>query len=89
MTLCRKLDIPVTEIFSIDNIHEHEHLRSVQLFEVLEHPTEGNVVAIRPTALFSKTPSRITRHAPNIGEQTDEVLGELGYSADFILQTRK
>lgn len=89
MALCRKLDIPVTEIFSIDNIHEHEHLRSVQLFEVLEHPTEGNVVAIRPTALFSKTPSRITRHAPNIGEQTDEVLGELGYSADFILQTRK
>ena len=88
ITLCRKLDIPVTEIFSIDNIHEHEHVKSVNLFEVMEHPTEGSVVAIRPTALFSKTPSEIFLHAPKIGEQTDEVLRELGYSEDFISQTK-
>lgn len=80
VALCRKLDIPVTEIFSIDNIADHEHLKSVGLFERQEHPTEGTLKVLRPTALFQKTPSRIERPAPNIGQHTDEVLNELGLS---------
>ena len=89
MALCRKLDIPVTEIFSIDNIHEHDHVKSVQLFEEHEHPTEGRVVSIRPTALFAKTPSKIDKPCPNIGEQTQEILSELGFDPTFIKKAAK
>lgn len=84
MQLCRKLDIPVTQIYSIDNIHEHEHIQSVGLFEENYHPTEGRVVSIRPTTLFSKTPSKLEKPAPNIGEQNEEILSELGFDHDFI-----
>ncbi|EKD99066.1 MAG: L-carnitine dehydratase/bile acid-inducible protein F [uncultured bacterium] len=84
MQLCRNLDIPVTQIYSIDNIHEHEHVQSVGLFEENDHPTEGRVVSIRPTTLFSKTPSKLEKPAPNIGEQTEEILFELGFDQDFI-----
>jgi len=89
MALCRKLDIPVTEIYSIDNIHEHEHVRSVKLFEEHDHPTEGRVVSIRPTALFAKTPLKIEKPAPNTGEQTDEILRELGFAPAFIQKAAK
>jgi len=82
--LCREMDIPVTEIFSIDNIHEHEHVRSVNLFQKQSHPTEGEIVAIKPTAIFHKTPAGIHRHAPNIGENTEEVLSEAGFDPGFI-----
>ncbi|MPM24478.1 Succinyl-CoA--L-malate CoA-transferase beta subunit [bioreactor metagenome] len=88
MELCRKLDIPVTEIYSIDNIHEHPHVQSVGLFEPFDHPTEGELVVMRPTALFGKTPSRITRHAPNIGEDTNELLQAAGFSKDFIAKAQ-
>ena len=89
MALCRKLDIPVTEIFSIDNIHEHDHVKSVHLFEEHDHPTEGRVVSIRPTALFAKTPSKIDKPCPNIGEQTQEILSELGFDPAFIQKAAK
>ncbi|QXW18082.1 CoA transferase [Comamonas aquatica] len=89
MQLCRKLDIPVTEIFSIDNIHEHSHVKSVTLFEEHDHPTEGRVVSIRPTALFAKTPSKIEKPCPNIGEQTQEILSELGFDPAFIQKAAK
>lgn len=89
MDLCRKLDIPVTEIYSIDNIHEHAHVQSVGLFEEHDHPTEGRVVSIRPTALFDKTPSKISKPAPNIGEQTHEILTELGFAPEFIQKAAK
>lgn len=87
--LCRKLDIPVTDIYSIDNIHEHAHVKSVKLFEEHDHPTEGRVVSIRPTALFAKTPSALRQPAPNIGEQTEDILTGLGFDAAFIKQAAK
>lgn len=89
MQLCRKLDIPVTEIFSIDNIHEHSHVKSVNLFEEHDHPNEGRVVSIRPIALFAKTPSKIEKPCPNIGEQTEEILNELGFDPAFIQKAAK
>lgn len=84
VALCSKLDVPVTEIYSIDNIDQHAHAQSVGLFETHEHPSEGKIMVIRPTAVFGKTPAAIVRHAPNIGEHTGEVLGSLGFDGPFI-----
>lgn len=74
MRTCRELDIPVSEIYSIHNIQSHPHLQSTHLFQTLTHPTEGEIVSIRPTALFARTPTRIFKPAPNIGEDTERVL---------------
>jgi len=34
-------------------------------------------VAVRPPVRFSESPASIRRHAPRLGEHTDEVLDEL------------
>lgn len=84
MSACRELDIPITEIYSIDRLDQHPHVRSVGLFEQGEHPSEGPMVVIRPTALFSRTPASIRSPAPKLGQDTDAVLADAGFAAAEI-----
>lgn len=81
MAACRELDIPCTEIYAIDTIDQHPHVQSVGLFQPMTHPSEGPMVAIRPTALFAGTPTRIRTPAPKLGQDTQAVLQEAGFDA--------
>ena len=80
MALCRKYDIPATEIYALDKLIEHPQLQAVGLFERAEHPSEGAVTYVRPTAKFSKSPAGIRQHAPRMGENSREILTEYGFS---------
>lgn len=75
MAACREMDIPVAEMYSIQTIRSHPQVQSTGLFQTMDHPTEGMVVTTRPTALFSKTPTSVYKPAPNLGEDTDRILG--------------
>lgn len=81
MALFEELDIPATPIHGIDELPDHPHLAAVGLFQRTEHPTEGTIREIRPVAKFSATPLSLRRHAPSLGEHTEEVLKEAGLVA--------
>ena len=53
-----------------------------------EHRVAGRLRQTRPPARFSATPPGPPIGAPVLGEHTDEVLGELGYSLDDIGELR-
>ena len=84
MAACRELDIPITEIYAIDQLDQHPHVQSVGLLDQCEHPSEGAMVVIRPTALFSRTPASIRSPAPKLGQDTDAVLADAGFAAAEI-----
>jgi crotonobetainyl-CoA:carnitine CoA-transferase CaiB-like acyl-CoA transferase len=71
----RGLDIPASPVNSIDDLFNDPHLAAVGLFSEMEHPTEGMLKVARFPVEFSKTPARVRRLAPNLGEHTDEVIG--------------
>ena len=54
------------------------------LIEVIEQPTLGPVRQARPAARFDRTPARIAGPAPRIGEHTNTILAQIGYSETDI-----
>ena len=55
----------------------------------MEHPVAGKIKQIGFPVKFSKTPGEITRHAPLLGEHTDELLGSIGYTEEEIASLKK
>lgn len=78
LAMCERLDIPATRLWSLQDLPEHPHLQSVDLFQVVEHPSEGPIRSVRPPTLFSASPADVARQAPRVGEHTRELLLEAG-----------
>jgi crotonobetainyl-CoA:carnitine CoA-transferase CaiB-like acyl-CoA transferase len=71
-------DIPFAPVNSVTDLLEDPHLRVTGFWHELDHPSEGRLRAPGIPVRFSETPGSIRRHAPRLGEHTDEVLAELG-----------
>lgn len=54
-----------------------------------EHPLGGRVRQPRPAAIFGGEPCTIRRHAPAVGEHTDELLRELGHAPERLAELRR
>ena len=84
LALCDELDIPVSRIYSIDELPDHPQLRATQFFEDVDHPTEGPIRQMRPPTRFQATPASIRRQAPTLGQHSAEVLREAGLTEPEI-----
>ena len=50
----------------------------------IEHPRLGKMRAVRNPILLDHDGPAIDRHAPMLGEHSEEILRQLGYSAEAI-----
>jgi crotonobetainyl-CoA:carnitine CoA-transferase CaiB-like acyl-CoA transferase len=73
-------DIPNGPANSLPALFEDAYLQETGFFQHAEHPVEGDVIVTAIPAQFSATPPSIRRLWPTLGEHTDEVLREVGYS---------
>ncbi len=80
MRICEELDIPATPIYSLDDLPAHPHLAATGAFESAVHPSEGPMRYVRPPTEFAATPASVRLQAPRLGEHTEEILREAGYS---------
>jgi crotonobetainyl-CoA:carnitine CoA-transferase CaiB-like acyl-CoA transferase len=72
-------DVPATPLHTLESIFDDPHLKATGFFEDYDHPTEGNLLMTRGPKNWSKTPPEVRRPAPRLGENTVEVLTEIGY----------
>lgn len=74
------IDVPHASFARLKEVEEQPHLKAVGLFQEIDHPTEGKIRQARPSARFSESPAAIRRLPPRLGEHTEEVLRDAGYS---------
>ncbi|NDG38417.1 MAG: CoA transferase [Betaproteobacteria bacterium] len=77
-------DIPMSAVNELEDLLEHPHLRSVNFWKTMPHPTEGLLrMSANPIGL-SDSPAAIRRLAPHLGEHTREVLREFDFADDEV-----
>jgi len=87
MDILNKYDIPCGPILSMKEIAEDESLRKTGTVVEVDHPTRGRYLTVGNPIKLSDSISDVKR-SPLLGEHTDEVLKELGYTADQITGIR-
>ncbi len=87
----KKLDdygVPCGPINNIGEAWDDPQVIARNMKVTLEHPTAGKIENIGISPKLYKTPGRITRPAPILGEHSTEILEEYGYNkktiSDFI-----
>ena len=82
-------EIPAGPINFPDETLADPHLQARGMIVELEHPLAGLVRSIGSPLHLSDTPPTYRRYPPRLGEQTGEILQELGYSATDIAEMRE
>ena len=76
----REQDIPATKVNFPKDLFEDEHLERTNFFKVQDHPTEGKLLYPSFPVEFNEDEPSESLHAPSLGENTKEILTDLGYS---------
>jgi crotonobetainyl-CoA:carnitine CoA-transferase CaiB-like acyl-CoA transferase len=80
--------VPCGPVLTRNQIIHHPQVEALGLVVETEHDKAGRLRQTRAAARFSKTPPAIRCGAPALGEHTQEVLAELGYSPGEIVALR-
>lgn len=80
---------PCGPVLELDEIPSNAQVRHNETIYEVEHPTAGRMRQCRPAPRFSRTRSEPGRPAPLIGEHTDEILAEIGFSPEKIAAMRQ
>ncbi|MCB8877388.1 formyl-CoA transferase [Acidisoma silvae] len=83
VNILRKYEVPCSPVLSMKEIAEDPTLRSSGTIVEVDQKKRGTYLTVGSPIKFSDFTPAITG-APLLGEHTDEVLGELGYSAEAI-----
>ena len=84
-----KARIPAGPILSPQQVLEDPHIAAKGLFESVEYPGLDTPAPLMKTPVeLSETPGEIRSRAPRLGENTDEIMKELGYDQEQIIDLR-
>jgi crotonobetainyl-CoA:carnitine CoA-transferase CaiB-like acyl-CoA transferase len=81
--------IPCGPVYDLDEVLSDPQVQARGLFKQTEYPGRDKPLPLAATPVrLSETPGRVRRRAPALGEHTDEVLSELGFTSDEITSFR-
>lgn len=82
--IMKDADTCVTPVLELDEVVQDPQLLSRDMFPEYEHPTEGSVRQMGMPIKLSDTPAQFRSFAPVLGQHTDEIMRDLGYTETQI-----
>ncbi len=80
LDIFERLDVPAMSYNTLDDLLEDPHLADVGFFEMKDHPTEGRTRVMGLPNQWSSGVRREWSPAPKLGQNSVEILREVGYT---------
>jgi crotonobetainyl-CoA:carnitine CoA-transferase CaiB-like acyl-CoA transferase len=81
--------VPCGPIYSIDQMFEDDQVKHLGIAQDVPNAENRHIRLVGQPFTLSRTPSKMAAPPPEMGEQTEEVLGEFGFTADEIKGLRQ
>ncbi len=81
--------VPLAAALDPEELLADPGIRESKVIRESRHPRAGEMLEVRPPAVFSRTPSAARAPAPALGEHTDEILREHGLDDARIAALRR
>ncbi|MEH2474094.1 crotonobetainyl-CoA:carnitine CoA-transferase CaiB-like acyl-CoA transferase [Nitrobacteraceae bacterium AZCC 2161] len=82
--------VPFGPVYTADDVFADPHFAAREMVVDIEHPGSERRVKIAGVPIkMTRTPGGVARHAPLLGEQTDQILLAVGMTAERIADLRK
>jgi crotonobetainyl-CoA:carnitine CoA-transferase CaiB-like acyl-CoA transferase len=79
-----KADVPVSRVYALNELAEDPQLKHRQMIVAVDCPGEGRIQQAGISIKLSETPGGIKNLGSTPGQDTEEILSELGYSEEDI-----
>lgn len=82
--------VPAGPVLNLSQVLDDPQVKAREMLQYVDHPGAAKSVPLANTAVrFSGIAGGVRHRAATLGEHTDEILGELGYSGEEIKELRK